>query len=268
MASDATMTVPRDKRARPIPIPPIGLAMTRAMAERLGVQRGDTVRVRPTKGLREEREVLVVEIAESYLGTAVYADIDYLSRLIGEEAALTGVQLAVDGEADHLAALYRELKRMPSLQAVSDRQSMVETLEETLVLNMLVFIGLLVIFAGIVFFGSILNASLVSLAERQREVATLCVLGYGPWQIGSLLLRESMIVTLVGTLLGMPLGVLLTMGMATSYDSEMFRFPVIHSAGTWIWTLTLAVLFGLLAHVFVQWNVHRMNWLEALQAKE
>ena len=64
------------------------------------------------------------------------------------------------------------------------------------------------LFAGIVFFGSILNTSLVSLAERQREVATLRVLGYGPWQVGSLLLRESMITTVLGTLLGMPLGYL------------------------------------------------------------
>ena len=66
------------------------------------------------------------------------------------------------------------------------------------------------LFAGIVFFGSILNASLVSLAERQREVATLRVLGYGPWEIGSLLLRESMITTARGHVLGMPLGYLLT----------------------------------------------------------
>ena len=64
---------------------------------------------------------------------------------------------------------------------------MIRSLEKTLVENMWVFIGMLVMFAGIIFFGSIFNASLVSLAERQREVATLRVLGYGPWQIGSLL---------------------------------------------------------------------------------
>ena len=91
---------------------------------------------------------------------------------------------------------------------------MVENLEETLIENMWVFIGDARHLRRVVFFGSILNASLVSLAERQREVATLRVLGYGPWQIGSLLLRESLIVTLVGTLLGMPLGYLLTVLMA------------------------------------------------------
>jgi putative ABC transport system permease protein len=202
------------------------------------------------------------------MGTAVYAEIHYLSRLVSEEFAVSGLQLATSHDEKQLRELYRELKEMPSLEGVTNRADMVESLEKTLVLNMMVFIGCLVLFAGIVFFGSILNASLVSLAERRREVATLRVLGYGPWRIGSLLLRESMIVTLLGTVLGMPIGYLLTVGMAMSYDSEMFRFPVILSPGTLVWTLVMAVLFGTLAHLFVQRSIHRMDWLEALNAKE
>ena len=268
LAPHATLTVPHNVQGRPIRVPSAGLAMSRTLAEILHLERGDLVTMEPVKGLRRSRQVPVVEISESYMGTAVYTQIGYLSRLIGEEMALTGVQLATGQDQRERGELYRELKRMPSLQGVSNRADMVETLETTLVLNMLVFIGCLVLFAGVVFFGSILNASLVSLAERQREVATLRVLGYGPWQIGSLLLRESMIVTLLGTLAGMPIGYLLTVGMAASYNSEMFRFPVIVSSSTWILTFVLAVLFGLLAHLFVQRAIHRMDWLEALQAKE
>jgi putative ABC transport system permease protein len=210
----------------------------------------------------------VVEIADSYLGTAVYADIHYLSGLIGEELAVTGVQMTVDRRAESRRALYRELKQLPSLEAVNARDDMVRGLEETVIKSMWGFVGVFVAFAGIVFFGSILNASLISLAERQREVATLRVLGYGPWEIGSLLLRESLIVTLAGTVLGMPVGYLLAELAAMSYESEMFRFPVISSAGTWIWTLLLALVFALTAYLFVQRSIHRMDWLEALKAKE
>ena len=181
---------------------------------------------------------------------------------------MSGVQLAVDRRPERTAALYRELKRMPALQAISARRDMVENLDKILVENMGIFISGLVSFAGVVFFGSILNASLISLSERQREVATLRVLGYGPWQVGSLLLRESMIVTLVGTFLGMPIGYGLSVLTAMAYDTELFRFPVISTPGTWIWTLLLAVLFGLSAHTVVQIVVHRMDWLEALQANE
>ncbi|NUQ62481.1 MAG: ABC transporter permease [Pirellulales bacterium] len=264
----ARLTMPRDPQGRAIRVPPSGLLMNRKLAELLQVDRGDLVLMEPVQGLRQEREIQVVEIDDSFLGTAVYADIRYLSRLVGEELALSGVQLATDGDSRHLASLYRELKELPALDAVSARNDMIEALETTVVRNMGVFIGLLVLFAGILFFGSILNASLVSLAERRREVATLRVLGYSPWQIGLMLLRESMIVTLLGTLLGMPVGYLLSVATSAAYDTEMFRFPVVVSMSTWAWTLTLAILFGLAAHGFVQLAIHRMDWLEALQTKE
>jgi putative ABC transport system permease protein len=265
---DARLTVPRDRQAQPVRIPATGVAMTRKLAEILHVKVGDRVTFKPVKGLRREHRVDVVEIVDSYLGTAVYADIGYLSRLIGEEYALNGVQLLVDGDPRQRQQLYRELKRLPALQSVTSRPDMVASLEETLVQNMWVFIGLLILFAGIMFFGSILNASLVSLAERQREVATLRVLGYGPWQIGSMMFRESMVVTMIGTLLGMPIGYLLAVGMAITYDTEMFRFPVVATTATWVWTVVLAVLFGVGAHLVVQRTIHKMNWLEALEAKE
>ena len=268
LSRDARLTVPRDLRARPIRIPSAGLSMSRKLAEILHLQQGDTVAVRPIKGLRRTHHVPLAEITDSYLGTAVYADVNYLSRLVGEEFAVTGVQLATDRNPENTAALNRELRRLSALQAVSSRADMIENLEETIVKHMWVSIGVFIIFSGIIFFGSILNASLVSLAERQRELATLRVLGYGPWRIGSLMLRESLIVTLIGTVLGMPLGYLLTVAMAETYESEMFRFPVVSSPGTYIWTTVLAVLFTLIAHLLVQLTIHRMDWLEALQAKE
>lgn len=264
----ARLTVPRDVELRPVRVPSSGLLMTRKMAELLHLKQGDRVSVQPTKGLQREQQVPVVAISDSYIGVPVYADLHYLSRLVGEEWAVTGLQLELDHSPSHRRELYRELKEMPALQATSARVDMVEALEKTVVRNMRVFIGFLVVYAAIVFFGSVLNASLVSLSERQREIATLQVLGYSPWQIGALMLRESMITTVLGALLGLPAGYLLTWGVALMYDSEMFRFPLVWLPRTWQGTLLLALAFGLAAHAFVQLAIHRMDWRETLQAKE
>lgn len=264
----ARMTVPRDLDARPVHVPPTGLAMNRTLADMLHLRRGDLVTVQPSVGHRRALAVPVTEIADSYLGTAVYADIGYLSRLMDEEFAVNSIQLAMDGDREHLARFYRELKQLPALEGVSARADLVESLETTLIQNMTVMISVLVVLAGVVFFGTIVNASLVSLAERQREVATLRVLGYGPWRVGSLLLRETLIVTVLGALLGMPLGYLLTVAAASTYDTEMFRFPVVAQPSTWVKTIVLALVFALAAHAAVQRSIHRMNWRDALQAKE
>ena len=264
----ARLTVPRDPDGRPIPISPTGLTITRKMAELLHVNKGDLITIEPTKGERRARSVPIAEIADSFIGVATYADIHYLSSLVSEEFAMTGAQLLVKPDVATRRELFRELKRLPVLQAVASRADMIQNVNETLVKNQTVFIGLLVMFAGVIFFGSVLNSSLISLAERSREVATLRVLGYGEWQIGGLFLRESVLVNVAGTLVGLPLGYLLNYGVTIAYDTEMFRIPLVNPVVVMLTVLVLGTVFGLLAHIVVQRAIFKIDWLDALKTKE
>jgi putative ABC transport system permease protein len=126
----------------------------------------------------------------------------------------------------------------------------------------------LVAFAGVIFFGSIVNASMVNLAERQREVATFRALGYSQWSIGAMFLRESMITNMTGAVLGLPMGFFLMWLTARAYENDLMRLPVVTAPWVWVYTLGLAVLFALLAHGVVQWRINTMNYLEALKVKE
>lgn len=268
LSPDARLTVPRNADGLKLRIPAVGLLMSRKLAEMLDLRVGQTVTMLPVKGRREPLEVPIAEITDSFIGLAVYADIDYLARLVDEEFACTGAQLAVHPTLERRNSLYRELKQMPALRGVSARADLIANVMNTLIANQQVFISLLVMFAGIIFFGSVLNSSLVSLAERVREVATWRVQGYGEWQIGGLFLRESVLLNSLGTLLGLPLGLLMTMAVTRAYDTEMFRIPVVAPWTAWAMTLTLGGAFGLLAHGCVQRAIFRLDWLQALQAKE
>jgi len=268
LKSTARLTMPRDAEGRRIPIPPDGLAMSRAMAERLHVSTGDEILIRPNKGLRQERKARVAHIIDGYIGMTVYADIAFLNRLVGEEDAVNAVQVQLDGHTGHLRDFYRELKEVPGVQSVYSRAGTMRLLEEVILKTQNMMIGLLVAFAGVIFFGSVLNSSLVSLAERQSEVAMLRVLGYGPWEVGGMFLREAMVVTLLGALLGLPLGYLLARWMVEVYENEMLRIPLAFNTQVALQTLVFAALFGLVAHIFIQRSIHKMNWLEALKVKE
>ena len=168
MLADARLTVPRDTRNDPIPIPETGLVMTRRLAEILHVEPGDTVTVIPVIGERRPVETVVTRVADSYMGLASYAEINYLSRLLNGDFTMNGAQLLINRIPDDRARLYRQLKETPGVQAVAARQDMMDNLNETLLQNQFVFIGLLIAFSGVIFFGSIVNSSMVSLAERQR----------------------------------------------------------------------------------------------------
>ncbi len=267
LSPGSRLTIPRDTQGRPIRVPTTGLAMSRKLARLLEVSAGDEITILPTKGLREELRVRVAELSDSYIGLAVYADIRYLSRLMGEEFALTGVQLTSDRTPAARLALYRELKQLPAVQAVNARADVIDNLE-FIVATQRIFIGFLVLFSGIIFFSSLLNSSLIGLAERRREVATLRVLGYTEWQVGGLFLRESLVVNSLGTLAGMPLGYCLALMLSKMYDTEMFRFPLVSPPKVWFGAIAFAIVFALVAHAVVQRAITRLDWLDASKTKE
>ena len=267
MLQKRRLTVPRDIDARPLRIPAVGLAMSRKMASLLDVGPGEYVTVLPTVGRREELRVPVTELSDSYIGMAVYANIGYLSRLMGESLAINGVQLAVEPDPHARASLYRQLKQLPAVQAVNSRADVIGNLEE-IVETQRIFIVFLVFFAGVIFFSSLLNSSLISLAERRREVATLRVLGYTEWQVGALFLRENLVVNSLGTLIGLPLGYTLAWILSVVYNTEMFRFPVVSPPRVWYGTVVAAIVFALVAHGFVQRAITRLDWLDASKTKE
>ena len=268
LQAGARLTVPRNEEGEPIRIPASGIVVTRRLAQILHVSAGSQVTLIPVKGERRPVDVAITRIADSYMGMAAYADIEFLSQLIGESMAISGAQLVTDRKQEHLVLLYRELKQLPGVRSIQSRRDMIENLTETLLANQFVFIGILVVFSGVIFFGSIVNASLVSLAERQREVATFCALGYSHRQVGGMFLRESMLTNLTGSLLGLPAGYGLTWLTCMSYDTDIIRLPVVTANWVWITTMSTAVVFALLAHGVVQWSIWKMDYLEALKVKE
>jgi ABC-type antimicrobial peptide transport system permease subunit len=101
----------------------------------------------------------------------------------------------------------------------------IRKLVEALLESQYIVLGVWVVFAGVLFFGSVLNASLVSLAERQREVATFMALGYTRWQVGAMFMRESMLINTAGTLMGLPVGYGLAKLMVTPTND------ILHAVG-------------------------------------
>jgi len=265
---DSQLTVPRDRAGRRVPLPAEGVVLGKRLAEKLGVAPGDSVTLEPAQGDRDPVALPVTRLADSYMGLVAYADLRYLSRRRGESLAMTSAQLRVTENDAIRDELYRELKRLGGVQSITTRRDMVEKLRETLLQNQNVMIFVLVAFAGAIFFGSVLNGSLVNLAERAREVGTLAALGYTRWEIGGMFLRESLVVTMIGAVLGLPVGYGLTWLTSWAFASDLIRFPVVVKVSIWMWALMLAFVFSLAAHAVTQWRIHRMDALEALKVKE
>ncbi len=260
------LTTPVQTDGSPIVIPPSGLVVSGKLAEVLDVKAGDTLELTPVRGRRDTRFVRVASVVGGYLGMECYGDIRYLSGIVGEAQAVNSIQLAVDPAAT--AAFYQAVKVLPNAQGLSVRNDTKASLEETFVHTLVVSLGIMIIFAGVIAFGTMLNTAMIEIGDRIREISTFRVLGYRPGHVSGIFLRENLATFTAGLVLAFPLGYALLIAMAQAYDSELFRMPVFIRPAAVVLTVVIAGFFV----AAVQWCVHRqirkLDWLAGIQVKE
>lgn len=267
LPSNPTMFTPLDDDGNPIVIPPEGIVLTEKLAEILHVQVGDTITLRPLIGRRETVRAPVVSTVQTFLGLSAYANIEYLSRLIGEDYTANSL-LAVTYNIENWQPMYDELRERPTVVGVSRRDRALQQMQRTFGETQGMMLGITIIFAGLIAFGSVLNTALVSLSEREREVGTLRVLGYSPGEVAAILRGEQLILSFFGIALGVLAGIGLSHLVAVAYNTELYRFPVVIKPGNLAQAAFYVALFIALAQTIVYLYIRRVKWLDALKIKE
>jgi len=260
------LTIPRQESLLPIEIPESGLVLSRKLATILHTRVGDRLELRPVRGPRDPVTAPVASIVDCYVGLSCYADLRYLSRIVGEARAINGVQVSLNPA--HTDAFYRAVKRLPNAQGLSVRSNTKANIESTFVETMLISLGLMIGFAAIIGCGSMINTSLVEIGDRLRDVATFRVLGYGPNQIAAIFLRQNLIIFAAGLVLAMPMSYGLMVLTADMYDTELFRMPVLFRWQTVAISGAIASVFVGIAQCLVYRRIRTLDWLEGIQVKE
>lgn len=266
LSQEHRLTTPRDATGRPMELPPTGLVLSEKLAELLHLDVGDDVKLTPALGHRQTHDVRITQIAHEYMGLSAYADIRYLTGLMDEPIAANSIQLLV--EPTRLNDLYAAVRQLPDISGISVRSQTKANIVNTLLRTMMFSLALTILFAGLIAFGSILNASLMEIADRTRDVATFRVLGYRAWQVAGIFFRENAVIFSAGILLGIPLGYVMVRLVSRVFDTELFRMPVILSGHITLLAMALAALFTGIAQVFVYTQIRQLNWLEGIKVKE
>ena len=139
------LTTPVQPDGSPIEIPPSGLVMSEKLASILHANVGDELELTPVRGQRETVHVRLASVVDTYLGLACYANLGYLSQIVGESTAVNSLQLTVDSAARD--ELYRTIKEVPNAQGLSVLADNRANLEGTFVKSMLFSFTIMVLFA-------------------------------------------------------------------------------------------------------------------------
>ena len=256
-----------DEKRREVDVGERGLVLSKHLAEDLGVNPGDSVTLKPLMGrITKEQQVTVSKVVRQYLGTSAYMNLDALSRLLDEPFAMNAALLRVDPDKEH--ALNVSLKDVVGVSAVEIKEDSYAAMLDTLASSMEIMSVTLCIFAGVIACAVIYNVTAVALAERQRELASLRVLGFTTAEVGRIVYHENFLLAALGILLGIPFGMSICWLLVELYDTELYRLPLHFEPRSFLVATILIIIFVVLANLAVRHKIARLDMVEVLKARE
>jgi len=263
---DARLRRVVDAAGQPVPLPGDGLLVSRALADLIDVDVGDTVRVESLVGQRHSGSMRIGGVVDDLIGTNVYLPAVDLQRFAGVNDVLTGAVLSVD--ASWRDTVYARLKRTPGVSAVGARAAVLENFDRMMAESFNVTLVTLLLFAGALAAGVVYNTARVALSERGHELASLRVLGFTRGEVARMLFGELTVLGVVAIPVGFVLGAGLCWIMITGLSSELFRLPFTIRPRTLLSAALTLVIAGVGSALLVRRRLDRIDLIGVLKTRE
>lgn len=256
-----------DIRQRLLSMPIEGVVLSEKLAEVLAIGPGDEVTVEVLDQDRPVRTQRVAGVIDDFEGMNAYMDLRALQRLMHEGDVISGA--FVKGDSRTVEALYARLKAAPRVGGVVQRTSMLHSFRQTIGENLLQLRTFVVGFACVITCGVVYNSARIMLAERQRELATLRIIGFSRGEISLLFLGELAVMAAIALPLGLYLGQALGAWVIwLSYDTELFRMPLVITRRTYGFSSLVFLAAALGTGLAVRNMLDRLDLIAVLKAQE
>ena len=203
----------RDSEGRPIDLNQDGVVIGRTIQKKLGAMVGDTVEVTLPAAMRRESVsrtefVRVIAVSDEPIGTVAYMDRSLVWLMFKEQldmppGAVSSVH--VMAQPDRLEEVRRRLLDLPDAGAVSsiaDVRKMVSDMLGTF----RQFVNYMLLFGAGLAFSIVFSTVTINVLERTNEVATMRTLGVSRREIAMMVTLENLMLAVVGTAAGLPIG--------------------------------------------------------------
>lgn len=264
---DLTMKKLEDDNGQPILIPADGILLNERTARKLNVRPGDQVEIEtllPTGPVHQEKAI-VAGLVRQMVGSGSYIDLRQVNRLLQERNLISGAMIKVEpGKASQVET---EINGMLGVASVLSHQKEIANFESYLG-TMDISILIMVIFAAILGFAIVYNASVMNLAERNREIGCMRVIGFSVKEVSGLLSKENIVQSVLGVALGLPFGRYVAQAYMQSITTDLYTLPVIIYPRTYIMAAFGTIAFIFLAHKFSVRGIKKLDLAEVLKSPE
>ncbi|MGI6630001.1 MAG: ABC transporter permease [Bacillota bacterium] len=260
---DTSFYLFEDINNREIKIPQKGLLLSEAMAGILNISRGDMITIKNFIPGKKDIKIEVKGIVKQYLGSNAYMDMDTMGKLLVDQGMITGVSIAAKDSADEVKDQLKDIKNIASVNSVVDmKNSFLEFMD-----MMMVSVGVLLIFGGLLGFAIIYNATVIGISERRMEFASLRVMGFDKKDVYRLVSKENALITGLAILLGIPLGIGMIRGLTGAYNTEMYTIPLMLSPKIFVYAALATIIFVIIAQLAARKKIFNLNFIDALKSR-
>ena len=243
-----------------------GIVISEKLAALLNVSEGDTVTLGGDD--TEHVEAVVTHITENYFMHYVYMDRELYEELYDKEPEwnMLFVNLAQTDEAfeNQVQEDYMELDAVLGVTFISGTAETVEDMLDT----MNVVILVLVVSAGMLAFIVLYNLNNINISERKRELATLKVLGFFDREVSSYVNRENIMLTVIGTAVGLIMGTALHRYVMTTVETDTLMFGRTIELHSFVYSILLTLVFSIIVNGMQYFKLRKIDMVESLKSVE
>ena len=243
-----------------------GAVLTEKMAKELDVKPGDTITICDED--RGDRKVEISAVCENYMGHYLYMTPAYYEKVYGETPDYNSIfYKTADRITEEAERIGEEALALPGTLSISYTTDLKEQVD-----NMLgaldAVIAVLIISAGMLAFVVLYNLNNINITERQRELATLKVLGFYNGEVAMYVYRENIVLTILGAIFGIILGKILHGFIIVTVEIESVMFGRNIDLSSFVYGFLLTLLFSLLVNGAMYFKLKKINMVESLKSVE
>ena len=243
-----------------------GVIISEKLAKDLNVKEGDNVLIHDEDN--KQATVKVSGVMEMYINNYIFMTSEYYSQVFGYTPDNNRILGILTSDGDDIQSVigdrYLTDNNVKSLTFVKANITRFENMIQSLDLVTWV----LIISAGMLAFVVLYNLTNVNISERIREIATIKVLGFYDREVGEYVYRENIILTLIGGVFGLLLGMALHAYIMTTIELDGVMFVTKINISSFLISYGITILFSLLINIFMYPSLKKIPMVESLKSVE
>lgn len=248
-----------------------GVILAEKLANQLGVGVGDELYLAEQDEMGNATsttyDLVVTGIMENYIYNYVFIGPDRYEQLTGQHPTFSTYYAAASSDADVRAQFNESVRSIDGVKTVAYNDEVIDAYKSMLKSVGLIVVVLVVAAAALAFI-VLYNLTNINITERQREIATLKVLGFTPREVSAYIYRETMLLSVIGCLVGLVLGVFMESFVVVTAEVDQVMFGrTIHPA-SFVLAFLLTMLFTVLVMLAMRRKLARVDMVESLKSNE